>query len=131
MRNTAIEIVRNCLLSPYLTFRRGTINFTGHLHPAISLNVTETRGKVLWETELSLEWKSRTEFARLIFFLSSLLNGNGENYDFDLWATLHFRALEISVLWSRGLSSATGNGLRSAATVVVMLSNNDTKKKKI
>lgn len=50
------------------------------------------------------------ELVRFIyFFFFSVLNGNGESYDFDLWAALHFRALEISVLWPRGLFFATGN----------------------
>lgn len=79
----------------------------------------------------ALSWMKIARVQRdLFFFLSLPLNGNGESYDFDLWAALHFRALEISVLWSRGLSCATGNGLRSAITVVVMPSNNDTAKKK-
>lgn len=42
----------------------------------------------------------------------------------------HFTALEISVLWPRGLSSATDNGLRSATTVVMPSNNDITKEKK-
>lgn len=103
----------NCSLSPCPTFGRGAINFTGHLLLTISLNVTETHGKVA-------RFMAHEDPGSAIHFFPTsraLLNGNGELRLRFMDGGYTSRVPKFRFYGRGGLSFATGNGLQSALLV--------------